>query len=66
MARTKEPSENIRVFQPLPNVPFRPFSSCELFESVSLATLSRQRSRVRAPSSPPLIPKILESIGDLQ
>jgi len=53
MEQTKEQSENIRVFQPLPNVLFRTFLSCELFESVSLATLSRQRSRVRTPSSPP-------------
>jgi hypothetical protein len=28
--------------------------------------LLKERSRVRAPSSPPLIPNILESIGDLQ
>jgi len=36
---------------------------CKLRPSFSL---SRQRWRVRAPSSPPLIPKILESIGDPQ
>lgn len=41
-------------------------SSAKIRQQVEQLELSRQRSRVRTPSSPPLIPKILESIGNLQ